>query len=159
MQKVRFILGLSLALGGCDVEAAALQAPREPTREAIAAPRRDLAVGEKEAISAAVMAKLSDAGPRDFKWFPLVVRPHEGVVDYCGLVSGDFIVGEYDIRNAAANYRDYYAQLTFDRRGALSKVDVVTIGRNKLDNIPTMVDSICIQDGYDLFPVHQAKTN
>jgi len=43
------------------------------------------------------------------------------VVDYCGQVSGDDVVGEYNIRDAKAEFRDYYAQLTFDRGGKLAK--------------------------------------
>ena len=85
-----------------------------------------------------------------FRWFPLVVRSHDHRTDFCGLVSGDSIVGEYDIRDANSNFRAYYAQLTFDRGDRLAKVDVVSIGKTKHDNIPTATDSICMQDGYNV---------
>jgi hypothetical protein len=149
MTKYVIVLTSSLALAGCGNPA--LLAPMEPRRESIAAPRRPLNDTEKEAISDAVMRKLGAQPRRDFKWFPLVVRTHGGVTDYCGLVSGDDVVGEYDITDANAELRDYDAQLTFDRRGTLSKVDVVAIGKSRSKHIPTMVDSICMQDGYDIF--------
>jgi hypothetical protein len=122
----------------------------EPTRESIAAPRRQLNDTEKEAISAAVMRELGEQPHRDFKWRPLVVRTRGRATDYCGLVSGDYLVGEYNIRDANAEWRDYYAQLTFDRRGKLTNVNFVAVGKSRSDNIPTMVDSICMQDGYDI---------
>jgi hypothetical protein len=148
--KLALVPALSLALVGCGPSLSVLLAPREPTREAIAAPRRALTAAEQEAISAAVMIKLGDSPRRDFKWLRLVVRPHNQMTDYCALVSGDYVVGEYDIRNASANFRDFLARLTFDRRGTLSKVDVVSIGNTANDSIPTMVDAICLQDGYDV---------
>ncbi len=149
MTRIAILLALPFVLAGCD---GAMLLPMEPTRESIAAPRRQLTEAEKDAISQAVLLKLGDSLRRDFKWFPLVNRPHGGVVDYCGLVSGDDVVGEYNIHDYNAEFRDYYAQLRFDRRGTLAKVDVVSIGRSQSDNVPTKVDSICIQDGYNLFP-------
>jgi hypothetical protein len=148
MRKCVIVLTSSLALAGCGNPA--LLAPMEPTRESIAAPRRQLNDTEKEAISAAVMGKLGEQPRRDFKWLPLVVRTHGRATDYCGLVSGDYVVGEYNIIDANAELRDYYAQLTFDRHGKLSNVDVVAIGESRSKHIPTMVDSICMQDGYDI---------
>lgn len=124
----------------------------EPTREAIAAPRRLLNDAEKEAISDAVMRKLGETPRRDFAWPPLVVRAHGRVTDYCGLVSGDNLVGEYTITDAKAEQRDYYAQLTFDRRGKLSNVNVLAVGKSRSAHIPTRVNSICLQDGYDISP-------
>jgi hypothetical protein len=146
----KFVLGLAscLALAGCDD--AALFLPMTPTRASIAAPRRQLTNDEKDAISDAVLRKLGDQSHRDFTWFPLVVRPQDGVVDYCGQVSGDDVVGEYNIRDAKAEFRDYYAQLTFDRGGKLAKVDVVALGEKKSRSIPTQVDSTCLQDGYNV---------
>ena len=141
---------MSLALAGCGADVSALLAPMEPTRESIAAPRRELTADEKDAISAAVMRKLGDSSHRDFKWFPLVVRSHDRVTDFCGLVSGDDLVGEYGVTDANANFRDYYAQLTFARPRALSNVKIIAIGRTRNDNIPTMVDSICMQGGYNV---------
>jgi len=148
MRKCTIVLTSFLALAGCGN--AALLAPMEPTRESIAAPRRQLNDTEKEAISAAVMRELGEQPRRDFKWLPLVVRTHGAVTDYCGLVSGDYVVGEYDIHDANAELRDYYAQLTFDRRGKLSTVNVVAVGKSRSKHIPTMVDSICMQDGYNI---------
>ena len=94
------------------------------------------------------MRQLGETPHRDFKWLPLVVRSHSGGVDYCGLVSGEFIVGEYAITDANAELRDYYAKLTFDRGGKLANVDVVAIGNSRSAHIPTKIDSICLQDGY-----------
>jgi hypothetical protein len=148
MRKNAIVLTSSLALAACGNPA--LLAPMEPTRGSIAAPRRLLNDAEKEAISAAVMRKLGEQPRRDFRWPPLVVRSHGGVTDYCGLVGSDYVVGEYNITDANAEFRDYYAQLTFDRRGELSKVAVVAVGKSLSKHIPTMVDSICIQGGYDV---------
>ncbi len=148
MWKFALVPTLSLALVGCGPSLSVLLSPREPTRESLAAPRRQLTDAEKDAISAAVMRKLGDSPHREFKWLRLVVRSHNQTTDYCGLVSGDYAVGEYDIHDANANFRDFLARLTFDRRGTLSKVDVASIGATAGDNIPAMVDSICLQDGY-----------
>ena len=150
MRKSAFVLTSSLALAGCGNPA--LLAPMAPTRESLAASRRSLNDSEKEAISAAVTRALGDQPHRDFEWLPLVVRTHGAVTDYCGLVSGDYVVGEYNITDANAEYRDYYARLTFDRRGTLSNVAVVAVGESRSRNIPTMVDSICLQDGYNIRP-------
>ena len=146
MRKCVIVLMSSVALAGCGNPA--LFAPMQPTREAIAAPQRRLSDAEKEAISAAVMHKLGEQPNRDFKWLPLVVRSHGGVTDYCGLVGGDYIVGEYNITDANAELRDYYAQLTFARGGALTNVNIVAIGESRNAHIPTKVDSTCLQDGY-----------
>lgn len=151
MRNVAIILAVSFALAGCEQNFSALLLPSEPTRESIAAPRRELTGAEKEAISEAVMLKLGNSSCRDFKWFPLVVRPHDHVIGFCGLVGGIYVAGEYGIQDVNAEFRDYYAQLTFDRRGTLSKVDVVSVGKRRSENIPTVVDSICIQDGYNVF--------
>lgn len=146
MRKCTIVLTSSLALAGCGNPA--LFAPMQPTRASLAAPRRSLSDAEKEAISAAVMGKLGEQPHRDFKWLPLVVRAHGGGTDYCGLVSGEYIVGEYNITDANAEFRDYHAQLTFDARGRLTNVNVVAIGKSRSEHIPTMVDLICVQDGY-----------
>jgi hypothetical protein len=150
VKKLATVAILSLALSGCAASVSALLLPREPTRESLAARRRQLTDGEKDAISDAVMRKLGDTRHRDFRWPRLVVRSHNSVTDYCGLVSGDDIVGEYNITDANSNFRDYYAQLTFDRRGALAKVNVMSIGHTANDNIPTAIDATCLQDGYDI---------
>ena len=146
MRKCVIVLMSSVALAGCGNPA--LFAPMQPTREAIAAPQRPLSDAEKEAIAAAVTRKLGEQPNRDFKWLPLVVRSHGGLTDYCGLVGGDYIVGEYNITDANAELRDYYAQLAFARSGALTNVAVVAVGRSRSEHVPTTVDSICIQDGY-----------
>jgi len=146
MRIAALALASAFVLAGC--EDAALFLPMEPTRDALAAPQRPLTADEKDAIADAVSQKLGDSSHRDFNWFPLVEKPHDGVVDYCGEVSGDYVVGEYNILNAKAEFRDYYARLSFDRGGRLAKVDVVAIGRSKSDNVPTKIDSICRQDGY-----------
>ena len=146
MRKCVFILASSLALAGCDD--ADLFAPMEPTREALAAPRRQLNDTEKDAISEAVMRALGDQLHREFKWLPLVVRTNGRTIDYCGLVSGEYVPGEYNITDANAEFRDYHAQLTFDARGRLTNVNVVAIGKSRSEHLPTMVDSICVQDGY-----------
>jgi hypothetical protein len=148
MRNIAIVLALSFALAGCDSTISNLLLPMEPTRESIAAPRRELTGAEKESISEAVMLKMGDSPHREFRWFTLVIRPHDHVIDFCGLVSGDDIAGEYG--NTGTDLRKYYAQLTFDHGGTLSNVDVISIGRSKNDNAPTMVDSICIQDGYNL---------
>ena len=150
MWKFALVSTLSFALAGCGPSLSILLAPREPTRESIAAPRRALTLTEQDAISAAVMAKLGDSPHRDFKWQRLVIRSHDQTTDYCGLVSGDDVVGEYGMQSAAANFRDFLAHLTFDRRGMLSKVEIVAIGNTANDNVPTMVDPICLRDGYDI---------
>lgn len=150
MRKSAIVLTSSLALAGCGNPA--LLAPMQPTRQSLAAPRRLLNDAEKEAISAAVMRQLGEQPHRDFRWLPLVVRRRGGVTDYCGLVGGAYVVGEYGIRDVNAEFRDFYARLTFERGGKLSKVAVVAIGKSRSKNIPTMVDSICMQDGYDVLP-------
>jgi hypothetical protein len=142
------IAALSFALAGCEPSLSVLMAPMEPTQASIAAHRRALTETEKDLISAAVMGKLVDKRHKDFRWPALVVRSQNGATDYCGEVSGDDVVGEYDITNANANFRDYYARLFFDRRGALTKVNIEGVGRIRNDNLPTAIDSICIQDGY-----------
>jgi hypothetical protein len=149
VRNFAIISALPFALTGCELDISPLLLPMEPTRESIAAPRRELTDAEKEAISESVMVKLGGSHHRDFKWFPLVIRSHDHFVDFCGLVSGDDIVGEYDIHDYNAEFRKFYAQLKFER-GTLSKVNVISIGRSMSDNIPTAVDSICIQDGYNL---------
>jgi len=150
LRKCAFVLASSLALAGCGD--ADLFAPMEPTREAIAAPWRPLNDAEKEMISTAVLRELGDQPHRDFKWLPLVVRTRGDAIDYCGLVSGDYLPGEYNITDAKAEYRDYYARLTFDRRGTLSNVAVVAIGDSRSKQIPTKIESICMQDGYAIRP-------
>lgn len=148
MRNIAIVLALSLALAGCEPTISNMLLPMEPTRDSAAAPRRALTDAEKESISEAVALKMEQSPHRDFKWSPLVVRSHDHVIDFCGLVSGDDVVDEYG--DPAAKFRKYYAQLSFDQRGTLSKVDVISVGENKNDHIPTTVDSICMQDGYNL---------
>ena len=68
-------------------------------------------------------------------------------MDYCGLV------GELELGPQTHEiFRRYYAQLSFDRRGKLSNVDVVSIDEPGVRALPTVADSICIQGGYHLSP-------
>ena len=122
----------------------------EPSRASIAAPRRALSEAEKAMIADAVLTKLSDHDHHDFRWLPLVVAPHDRAMDYCARVSG-YLAGEYGLPNDDAGFRDFRAHLTFDRNGALAKVEIVALGKARSDNTLTMVDSICMQGGYDIF--------
>ena len=61
-----------------------------------------------------------------------------------GLVSGNDVDGDY------RGFSKYYAWLTFD--GKLSKVDIRMIAKSKPNELPTAVDSICMQDGYGGLP-------
>jgi hypothetical protein len=118
----------------------------EPTRESIATPRRELTAAEKDAIAEAVMAKLGGSEHRDFRWARLAIKAHERATGYCGLVSRE------DPGNGQVMFRQYYAKLIFDRRGALSKVDVQSIDDINSNGIPTAIDSRCMEDGYSLPP-------
>jgi hypothetical protein len=127
--------------------------PMEPTRESAAAPRRPLTEAEKQAISEAVSLKTEVQGNDAFIWTPLVVRTRDRATDFCGIV-----------RNPSGfagkpSYSKYLARINFDRAGKLSNVDVVSIINIKDDNIPTSVDSICIQDGYLLSPPSPPKSS
>jgi len=148
MSKGAWILAAALALAGCANPA--VLAPMEPSRESMAAPRRPLSDAEKDAVSAAVLRQLGEQPPRAFKWLPLVVRPNDGAVDYCALVGGDDVAGEYGVTDANAEQRDFLVRLSFDRGGKLAGVELVAVGRPRSDHVPTMVDSTCLQDGYDV---------
>ena len=67
-------------------------------------------------------------------------------------MSGEFVVGEYGVTDANAELRDYDARLTFDARGALSNVNIVAIGKSRSEHIPTTINSICMQGGYNILP-------
>ena len=147
MRKLAAIALLSLPLAACEPTGASIFLPMEPTQASIDARRRDLTESEKEAIGDAVMAKLQDTTRRTFRWAPLVLNAHDHRIDYCGLV------GEFELTPQTHEiFRRYYAQLTFDRHGQLANVDVVSIDNPKVEALPTVADSICIQGGYHLSP-------
>ena len=144
MKKIGMVLAASISLAGCEATVSPLLMPMEPDEKSIAAPRRELTESEKDTISDAVTAKLAAANHREFKWAPLVLASHDHVTDFCGLVSGNDVDGDY------RGFSKYYAWLTFD--GKLSKVDVRMIAKSKPNELPTAVDSICMQDGYGGLP-------
>ena len=84
---------------------------------------------------------IKDAHPPDFIWPHLVVRTHDGVTDYCGAVKTTGVAGRLENNK-------YYAQIRFDGSGKIAKVDVKSVVKDKGDNIPGTVDSLCTQDGY-----------
>lgn len=145
MRKIAIVATLSLGLAGCEPSVSNLLLPMEPTQDSIGAPRRALTDDEKETISDAVALKMKEANRREFKWAPLVVRSHDQATDYCGLVSGN------DRDDHYAGFSKYYAHLKFDNHGKLIKVDVQAIDKSGSDELPTKVDSICVQDGYTFF--------
>jgi hypothetical protein len=147
MRKFAAILAALFSLAACEPTGSSIFLPMEPTQGSIDARRRELTDPEKEAISDAVMAKLQDTTHRNFRWEKLILRLHDRVMDYCALVS------ELDLREKHEGYRRFYAQLSFDRRGKLANVDVVSIdGPAGLLPLPTTADSICIQGGYNPTP-------
>src|SRR5271169_3048552 len=116
MRKVASVLAVCVTLAGCAADVSALMMPMEPTPESIAAQRRELTEAEKTLISDTVALKLKEANHREFKWAPLVIRSHDQVTDFCGLVSGN------DLDDRYQGFSKYYAQLAFDGRGKLAKV-------------------------------------
>ncbi len=143
MRKIAVVLACSFVLAGYDDPPFSnLFLPMEPTPASIAAPRRQLTEVEKELVSKAVALKLEKADHREFQWAPLVLRGHDHAADYCGMVSRD------NPNNGQTVFRQYYAKLTFDRRGTLLKVDVVSIDDIHSNGIPTTIDLKCRQDGY-----------
>ena len=143
MRKIAVVLASSFVLAGYDGPPFSnLFLPMEPTPASIAAPRRQLTEAEKDAVSRAVALKLEQADRREFQWSPLVLRTRGHAIDYCGMVSRD------NHNNGQTVFRQYYARLIFDRRGTLSKVDVVSIDDLHSNGIPTTIDSICRQEGY-----------
>jgi hypothetical protein len=140
MRKIAFVLISVLWLAGCESN---LLLPMEPTPESVTAPRRALTEAEKETISDAVLLAIKDAHPPDFIWLRLVARTHDGVTDYCGEVKTTGFAGRLE-------YNKFYAQIRFDG-GTIAKVDVKSVVKDKGENLPTTVDSLCLQDGY-IFP-------
>ena len=138
MRKIATVLVSALSLAGCESN---LFLPMEPTPESVDAPRRALTEAEKQTISGAVSPEIKGARPENFAWAPLVVRTHDGVTDYCGLVTTNGDAGRLD-------HTIYYAQIRFDSSGRIAKVDVKSIDKSKEDNIPTPAVSQCTQDGY-----------
>jgi len=142
MRKVAFVLVSVLWLAGCESN---LLLPMEPSPESVTAPRRALTEAEKETISDAVSNEIKDAHPPDFIWPLLVVRTQDGVTDYCGAVKTTGVAGRLE-------YNKYHAQIRFDGLGKIAKVDLKSVAKDKGDNIPSTVDSLCMQDGYS-FPL------
>jgi hypothetical protein len=142
MRKIAFVLISVLWLAGCESN---LLLPMEPSPESVTAPRRALTEAEKETISDAVLLEIKDAHPPDFVWPHLVVRTHDGVTDYCGAVKTTGVAGRLENNK-------YYAQIRFDVSGKIAKVDVKSVFKDKGDNIPSTVDSLCMQDGYSFSP-------
>lgn len=141
MRKIVIVLASVFALSGCESN---LLLPMEPTPESVAVPRRALTDSEKETISDAVSLEMKDQKPQEFIWAPLVARTHDKIADFCGIVQNpNGFAGKI-------NYSKYYAKLHFDERGKLSKVDAISVAAITGDNIPTAVDSTCMQDGYAL---------
>jgi hypothetical protein len=140
MRKIAFVLISVLWLSGCESN---LLLPMEPTPESVTAPRRALTEAEKETISDAVSLEIKDARPPDFVWPQLVVRTHDGVTDYCGVVKTIGFAGRVEDNK-------YYAQIRFDGSGKIEKVDVKSVVKDKGNNIPTTVDSLCMLDGYSV---------
>ncbi len=146
MRKIAIVIASSFALAGCEPPLSNLLLPMEPSRESVRAPRRELTVAEKESISEAVTLELGDSSHREFKWAPLVVRLHDHITDYCGLVSRNDPASAQDV------FRQYYAGLNFDRHGKLTHVNAPSVDPINSNGIPTLIDSKCIQDGYNLLP-------
>ena len=139
MRKIAIVLASFVSLAGCESN---LLLPMEPTRESAAAPRRALTEAERDTIVDAVSLALKDQKPQEFTWAPLVGRAHDSTLNYCGIVK---------LPNGFAGklvYGKYYAKLKFDRGDKLSKVELISYAEIAGDNIPTSVDSICVQDGY-----------
>lgn len=147
MWKIAILLASAFSLAACESNLPNLVLPMEPSAESAAAPRRALTDAEKETISDAVSLAMKDQRPQEFIWAPLVVRINDGAADFCGAVK---------LPNGFAGkteYGKYYAKLKFDGTGKVSKVDVMSFAKIKDDNIPTAVDSICMQDGYSVLAV------
>jgi hypothetical protein len=142
MRKSAFVLISVLWLAGCESN---LLLPMEPTPESVTAPRRALTEAEKETISDAVSLEIKDTHPSDFIWPHLVVRTHDGTMDYCGAVKTIGTGGRLETHK-------YYAQVAFDRSSKITKVDLKSVATDKGDNLPTTVDSVCMQDGYNFSP-------
>jgi hypothetical protein len=143
MRRIAIVLAAAFPLAGCESN---LLLPMEPTAESAAASRRALTEAEKLAISDAVSLDVKDARPQDFVWPPLVVGTRGGVGDYCGVVRTTGEAGRIE-------YHKYHAQIRFDGSGKIAKVDLQAVVKDKGDNVPTRVDSVCMQDGYSVFPV------
>jgi hypothetical protein len=118
----------------------------EPTQASIDARRRELTPEEKDAISDAVKQKLQKPAQREFRWAKLILRSHDHVTDYCGLVS------QLDLRERHESFRRFHPQLGFDAHDKLTRVDVISIDAIPSHAVPSSADSICVQDGYNISP-------
>ncbi len=146
MRKIAILLAGALSLAGCESDLSNLVLPMEPSPESIAAPRRALTDKEQETIFNAVSVEVKDPSPQDFVWAPLVIRAHDGVTDYCGIVKKN----SGDPRDPGVT--KFYSQIRFDSRGQIARVDVKSVAKNADNNVPTAVDSICMLDGYSSLP-------
>jgi hypothetical protein len=142
MRKFVIVAGLSLALAGCESSLSSLLAPMEPSPASVAARRRVLTDAEKDMVSAAVSSRLKDPTHREFKWPALILGSHGSAADYCGVVNGNDIDGDY------VGLSRFRAELTFSGQGKLSRVDVLSVGKVSNNDVPTPTDSLCMQEGY-----------
>jgi hypothetical protein len=147
IRNIALVFFATALLAGCDATTyASLYLPMEATPDSVAARRRPLTEDEKQMVSDAVAAKVKGRAPLDYIWSPLVMRPREGAVSYCGLARGSDVDTDY------MGYSKYYARLTLDKAGKVAKVDVTAMVKNIPDHLPTTVDSRCAQDGYGGLP-------
>jgi hypothetical protein len=146
MRKTAAIALLSLLLAACEPTGSSIFLPMEPTQASIDARRRELTDAEKEAISDAVRLKLQDPAQREFRWAKLILRSHDRVTDYCGLVS------ELDFSERHESFGRFLAQLAFDSHGTFLSVNVISIETVPSHPLPSSADSLCIRDGYNISP-------
>ena len=142
MRKNALALTMSIAMAGCDSTTYNLLSPMEPTQASIDAPRRQLTDAEKDLISDAVKLKSKDFDYGIFDWPPLIVRLHDHVIDYCGIVQPSGTEAREHV------FYSYYAKLHVDSRGKIANVNVESLVQTKNGKVPTDADSICAQDGY-----------
>jgi len=146
MRKNALALTVSIALAGCQPTAYNLLLPMEPTQASIDARRRVLTDGEKDMISDAVKQKSKELEYGQFVWPPLIVRPHDHVIDYCGLAQPSGSTTRQHI------FYTYRAELNLDGGGKISSADVKSVAETNNGKLPTESDSICVQDGYKILP-------
>ncbi len=111
----------------------------EPSRQAVAAPRRLLATPEKDIIVAAIAQTLKDATAATIAWPPLILTSREGVSDYCATIK------EPD-RNVG-----FYAQLIFphaDPHEKLSQGNFAIVAIADDLEAQYLVGVACLRFGY-----------
>ena len=141
MKRIFCIFWLAAMLAGCS-------SLNQPTAQVLAAPKRDLELNEKLALSPLFATKLKDPTAAQFKWLPVVLVEREGVTDYCGLVNGRNSYGGY------TGFVRFYAQLVKDdkgsfTRGLLREIEPPNREPNPLD--PRWLNGICEKFGYEEF--------